>query len=429
MMKKVLFVQPPFERTMGYRRYYTHPGLLALAAVVEAGKHKVMVYDADYDTNALSYDADNLMNNYQKYIETLNDMNASIWSEIKTVIGEYNPDVVCVTVLTVTQESAKMVIKIAREINQNVIIAVGGVHPTLKPEDCLQYADYVIVNEGENVILDVINECIPKGIVYGKRVMDLDSLPFPAVHSLYGIEKYAKRDLSMVISTRGCPNRCAFCCSSAIWKRKVTRKSVDYFVREMEMLNEKYGIQDFFISDDSFTYDRNWLIEFCEKMENFNFTWRCLSRLDMISDEILIKMKKAGCRNIKFGIESGSQRILDRVHKKIRVEDVYKVDRLMAKHNMDWSAFFIVGFPEETIEDIMMTQEMIKKISAKSITVSVFTPYPGTELNENLPQDAKYYSHHSPYNNFTKNIPNEIFAKLVHETIEIAKRSYDEHKA
>lgn len=428
MIKKVLFIQPPFERTMGYRRYYTHPGLLALAAVVEAGNHKAMVYDADYDVNALSYDADKLMNNYQKYIEILNDINAPIWHEIRAVLEEYNPDVVCVTVLTVTQESAEMVIKIAREYNPNVLVVVGGVHPTLKPEDCLRYADYVIVNEGEKVILDVINECVAKGIVYGKRVMDLDSLPFPAVHALYNIEKYTKRDLSMVISTRGCPNNCAFCCSPEIWKRKVTRKSVDYFVEEMEVLNEKYGIEDFFISDDSFTYDKSWLIDFCEKIEKYKFTWRCLSRLDMINDEMLIRMKRAGCRNIKFGIESGSQRILNQIHKNIRVEDVYKVDRLMMEYNMDWSAYFIIGFPEEKIEDIMLTQEMIKKISARSITVSVFTPYPGTELSEKLPQEAKYYSHHSPYNNFTKNIPDKLFSKLVYETIKIAKRPYKEHK-
>lgn len=367
------------------------------------------------------------MNNYQKYIETLSNANAPIWREIRTVLEEYNPDVVCVTVLTVTQESAEMVIKIAKEINPSVLVVVGGVHPTLKPEECLQYADYVIVNEGENVILDVINESVAKGIVYGKRVVDLNSLPFPAVHALYNVEKYEKRDLSMVISSRGCPNRCAFCCSSVIWKRKVTRKSVDYFIQEMKGLNEKYGIRDFFISDDSFTYDGRWLIDFCEKIEKFKFTWRCLSCLDMISDEMLIRMKKAGCRNIKFGIESGSQRILDRVHKKIRVEDVYKVDRLMEKYNMDWSAYFIIGFPGEKIEDIKLTQEMIKRISAKSITVSVFTPYPGTELSEKLPLNAKYYSHHSPYNNFTKNIPDEVFSQLVYETIEMAKRSYDEH--
>lgn len=426
-MKRVIFIQPPFERTMGYRRYYTHPGLLSLAAVVEKGHHQVLVYDADYDVNGTSYDSISLMQNYQKYIEVLDDNNSPLWQEIKEVVGQYRPEIVCVSILTVTQESAKRVIKIAKEINPSVTIVVGGVHPTIRPEECIGYADYVIRNEGENVILDIVNGILSKGIIQGTRVRDLDSLPFPAVHALYNLSNYNPRDLSMVISTRGCPNKCGFCCSSVIWNRMVTRKSVGYFVKEIAMLKNNYGISDFFICDDSFTYDQKWLFEFCVKIKLLNITWRCLCRLDMINEQIIALMKDAGCRNIKLGIESGSQRILDMVHKNIKVEDVYEIDKILSKSDIDWSAYFIVGFPEETIEDIRKTQRMISNISAKGITVSVFTPYPETELYEGTYKDSKYFSHHSPYNNFTRTINNEDFSNLVKETIQMASRLYQEH--
>lgn len=419
-MKRVLFIQPPFERIMGYKRFYTHPGLLSLAAVAEKAGNIVKVYDADHDPDGVSYNAVELMNNYSKYIDTLNRKDADIWKEIECVIRAFNPDVLCVTILTVTQDSAKKVIEIARCIKQDILIVTGGVHPTISPKECVEYSDFVICNEGENVILDIIEGKIEKGIVYGSRVLDLDQLPFPAIHTLHNIEKYEKRDLSMVISTRGCPNMCKFCCSPLIWKRKVTRKSVDYFIHEIEILIRKYDIHDFYISDDSFTYDKRWLELFCEKIKKYKVTWRCLCRIDMIDLDMILLMKEAGCRNVKFGIESGSQRILNMINKNIRVRDIYEKDQMLHKAGMEWSAYFIIGFPTETVDDIRATQKLIKDISAKTVTVSIFTPYPGTELGKQCikfnQKYSKYYSHHSPYNNFTGTIEAKRFEELAKET-------------
>lgn len=428
-MKNVLFIQPPFERIMGYKRFYTHPGLLSLAAVVEQAGHRVKVYDADYDPGNISLGAMELMERYEHYIKALSDDEAWIWEEISNVILRFAPDVLCVTILTVTQDSARRVIEIAKELYPDLLVITGGVHPTINPMDCIPYSDYVICNEGEDVILDAIKGDIPKGVVFGSRILELDRLPFPAIHTLHNLSRYEKRDLSMVISTRGCPNQCKFCCSPLIWNGRVTRKSVDYFIQELKILIEEYQINDFFISDDSFTYDKKWLKEFCIKIRPYQITFRCLGRIDMIDEDIIDMLTKAGCRNIKLGIESGSQRILDMVNKKIRLEDIRRADRILSRSKLDWSAFFIIGFPSETASDIRMTQELIMKLSAKSVTLSMFTPYPGTELySDHNRVGAKYYSHHSPYNNFTGTMSNRKFISLVRETnMLVSRKKYAEH--
>lgn len=428
MSKRVLLIQPPFERLMGYSRYYSNIGLLSLAGVIENGGHEIMVYDADYNPDGTSYSTLELYNEYSKYVDEFSSPSSKIWDEIQDVIEEYNPDVIGITVLTVTLDSAKKVASIAREVKSNVTIFTGGVHATMCPEDLVEFSDYVIQNEGESVVLDVIEGNVQQKIIKGDRILDLDSLPLPAIHCLYNLENYNVRDLSMVISSRGCPNACKFCNSPAIWKRKVVRKSVDYFIKEIKHVRDKYGVKEFFIADDSFSYDNKWLIKFCEEVKKLNVKWRCLDRVDYVTQEKLDLMREAGCINIKYGIESGCQRTLDRVSKNIKIEDVYRVNELLTKNNINWGAYFIVGFPGETKEDILMTKSLIESLSANCITVSIFTPYPGNGLYGFDKLDYKQFSHHSPNNNFTGVLSDDEFHELVKEIlvyVETRNREYD----
>jgi anaerobic magnesium-protoporphyrin IX monomethyl ester cyclase len=427
MEKRILFVQPPFERFMGYSRFYIHPGLLSLASVVEAASHKATIYDADYNPNGISYSPLEMHEKYGDYINGLIDPGNDIWLEIKQKILDFKPDFLGITVLTPTLASAKVVINIAKSIDKNIQIITGGVHATLCPEDLTEVSDYIIQFEGEAVIVDIIEGKLNKGIIVGKRIEDLNSLPLPALHLVDGLEKYKKRDLSMIMSTRGCPNNCKFCNSSQIWDRHVTRKNVDRFIEEIYMLKNDYHVTDFYISDDSFTYNKKWLKSFCEKIKELNITWRCLARIDQVDEEIIDLMILSGCRNIKFGIESGSQKILDLINKKIKLENVIKVSDMLQRKNMLWSAYFIIGFPGETQEDIYKTQELIKKISASSITISIFTPFPRNKLCDIKNLNYNLYSHHSPNNNFTGTISNNRFRELVQETLKLAAREYTEH--
>jgi radical SAM superfamily enzyme YgiQ (UPF0313 family) len=395
--------------------------------MVQAANHELLVYDADYDPTNESYNSLERLEHFTKYLRSLEDDTHYVWQEVRQVIQEFNPDFLGLTIVSATLVSAIKVIKIAKEIKPEIKVIVGGVHPTLCPEECIGIADYVVQNEGEMVILDILDGKVKKGIVKGTRISNLDQLPLPAISCLYNLHKYHKRDLSLVISTRGCPNNCKFCNSPQIWGRKVTRKSVSYLINEIANLNKEHGVTDFFISDDSFTYHGSWLEQFCFEVKKLNITWRCLARIDQINEEMVDKMFDAGCRNIKFGIESGSQRILDQVNKGIKVEDVYRTSKWLGEKGVNWSAFFMVGFVGETEEDIRLTQRMIRDISAKSITVSIYTPYPGNEMVQANHLDHHLYSPHSPFNNFTQVIDNQRFTELIKETLDMADTGYVEH--
>ena len=425
-MKKVLLISPPFERFMGLSRFYYHIGLASLAGVLEQAKIDVQIYDADYDVEGKMLSAQDLMNNHDRYEDALEDYSHPIWQEVKEVILDYKPEAIGVSVLSVTYPSAIHLIQLAKSLCPDAMIFTGGPHATLCPEDLLPYSDYVMTNEGESIIVGVVNEEYPPGIINGERIWNLDSLPFPAIHRLYKIENYHKRDLSIIMSSRGCQNACKFCSSFDLWKCKIARKSPDYFYREIVHLINDYDIHDFFITDDSFTCDKLWLFEFLERIKPLNITWRCFSRIDSVYDDIIDKMIDAGCRHIKFGIESGSPRILKLINKGITVEDIYRADNVLRTKKIKWSAYFIIGFPGETVEDINMTQDLIKKISADSITVNIYTPLPKNRLGK-ANVDYKKHSFHSPNNNFTECIDDDTFSKLVKETIRLAERKYDEH--
>lgn len=425
-MKKVLLLSPPFERFMGLSRFYYHIGLASLAAVLDKAGIEVLVYDADYDINGKMLSSQELINNHNCYEKALEGYSNPIWQEIIGVIDEFKPDVIGITVLSVTLPSALHMIKLIRDKFPNVIIITGGVHATLCPKDLETVSDYVITNEGENVIVDVVNGIYEHGIIKGSRIMDLDSLPFPAIHRLYGVEKYKKRDLSIIMSGRGCSNACKFCNSSNLWHCTMYRKSTEYFIKEIQHLIDDYGINDFFITDDTFTCDKKWLLDFLKRIKPLNVTWRCFSRVDAIYDDIIDKMIESGCRHIKLGIESGSQRILDMINKGITVEEVLRANNILKEKNVEWSAYFIIGFPTETVEEIRETQKLIQRLSASSITVNVYTPLPKNRLcNEKA--DYTKHSFHSPNNNFTGCIEDDIFRELVKETIELAERNFNEH--
>ena len=429
-MKRVMFIHPPLDRLMGYTRYYLHQGLLSLATVVHEAGHEVMVYDADYNIDGVSFDAVEKYDNFYSSFDVLNDSSNVIWKEIAEMVDRYKPDYVGITVLTPAIDSVKKVIEIVRGVNPSIKIIVGGTHVSLCPEDLSDLADYSICFEGEDAILQILDGNIDRKIIYGDRIQDINKLPMPKLDLFYNLEQYKKRDLSLLISGRGCPNGCKFCDSPQIWKRKVTRKTTDRFVSEIEMIKSDYGVNDFYISDDSFMYDRKWLMDFCDKVKKDEITWRCLGRVDQVVPETLDKMHEAGCRHLKLGIESGSQRILDMVNKNLKIDEVLRVSELLEKSKMDWSAFFMIGFPGETEEDIRKTQELMKNLSAKSITVSIFTPSPGCCL---LPPeklkgiDYQTYSHHSPKNNFTGTIEDEKFHELVKETLNMSVTGYVEH--
>ena len=145
----------------------------------------------------------------------------------------------------------------------------------------------------------------------------MDSLPFPDRESLYRLETYRPEDMSMIMTSRGCPYNCTFC--SSIWERRVRMRSIENIIQEIEYLVERFGTQKFYFKDDTFTVNRKWVDAFCDALmqRNLDIQWECLTRIELVDEDLIQRMRQAGMFNLKIGIETGSERLLKATQKNI----------------------------------------------------------------------------------------------------------------
>jgi anaerobic magnesium-protoporphyrin IX monomethyl ester cyclase len=314
--------------------------------------------------------------------------------KISDILLEKQPDIIGFSILQANRWAGIEIAKIAKQIRPEVKIVFGGVSPTFLWKHFLTHfpeIDYVVMGEGEYTFLHLIR-CIEKkeydhienirGIAFKKHgkvvrtkpaeyIQDLDQLPIPAIHFEY-------QHLSL---TRGCPGNCTFCGSPKFWGRKVRFHSVDYFVEEIELLYKK-GIIFFYFSDDTFSVNKKRVIQICKKIleKNLKISWNAISRVNYMSEEVLLWMRKAGCIQISYGIESGSEKIRAYLNKKITTGEIEKTFDMTLKYGILPRAYFIYGSPGETGKTIQESIDLIKKIKPLVIYSSVLSLFPGTAL-------------------------------------------------
>jgi len=333
--------------------------------------------------------------------------------EYITRIKEINPAVVGFSILTSTYSKAKTTIaRIKREL-PNAVFCAGGVHVTSLPEESLTDLglDFVVMGEGEITMVEACRRLASKeglggveGVCYrdnltgrlcknrGRAPIDnLDELPHPAWHLLplekylippgYIRSAYMKRTI-VIFTSRGCPWNCIFCSSNIIFGHRTRYASVDYVIRQLESLIEEYRIDSFYFFDDTFTTDKRWVKGFCDKMldKKIGLKWGCQGRVDTVDDDVLPIMKKAGCIQIDFGVESGSQKVLNAIQKKITVEQIKKAFALCKKYGIRPYASIMVGNPEEEFEDVLMTASLLRQIKPVYVSVCYCQPMPGSKL-------------------------------------------------
>jgi radical SAM superfamily enzyme YgiQ (UPF0313 family)/SAM-dependent methyltransferase len=323
-------------------------------------------------------------------------------------------------------------------------VVFGGIHPTVEPVKVMENSDidFVIRGEGEETLLELV-----EAILYGKSdsaeidglvfredgtikvnrarrlISDLDKLPFTARGLNLYPELYTPGEMGHLITSRGCPFECTFCEAHQMWTRRVRFRKPENVVEEIKYLINEYHCRDIRFQDDSFTVNRKNIIELCQRIisEGLHIDWTCLSRVDLIDDELLSLMKRAGCTKISFGIESGSQRIREGIKKGIDDHEIYKTLKLVRKNHIRFSCCFMVGLPSETKKDVEKSIAMIRKIKPDFTNVCTFTPYPGSPIYEdclkrNLIEDKidwGRYSHHSPFNRFFADIHEKDFLYLL----------------
>lgn len=317
-------------------------------------------------------------------------------SNIRYVIEHDKPDVVGFSILHANRWGGIDIARLVKEVHPQATTIFGGVGATFLWEHFLDHfpeIDYIVRGEGEHSFLELVRflekgKAGPpidiQGIAFRRKgqphktpdrepVADLDSLPMPADYFRF----------QHVSLTRGCPADCTFCGSPAIWKRKVRFHSADYFVSQITKLHKK-GITFFFVSDDTFTLNKNRVIKICKRIieKQLPIAWTAISRVDCVDAELLEWMRRAGCTQISYGVESGSPTIRRLFKKNTRAEAIHAAFALTSRFGMMARAYFIYGAPGESDETIQESLEMIRKIRPLSAIFYILDLFPGTALYE-----------------------------------------------
>lgn len=385
---KVLLINPPrLNEIMGNNpsiveeeRGYNPPlGLLYIAAFIERyTKHNVMILDCQVDR--LDY------------------------YSLKAKIASIQPDVVGITAMTMTMIDVLNTANIVKEIDDIIRIVLGGPHVSLFPDETirLKNVDYLVLGEGEAIFADLINAIDEKadlseiaGLVFknngkiintGQRplISNLDELPFPARH-LVPYKKYTSLlskggVVTTVFTSRGCPFKCSFCDRPHLGKIFRARSSVNV-VDELEACT-KLGIYEFLIYDDTFTVNKRRVIDICNEIihRKLNIGWDIRARVDTVNEEVIAHLKKAGCQGIHYGVEAGTDKILKILNKGIAINQVKEVFNFTRKYKIPILAYFMIGSPEETLEDIYQTFKVMKDLNPDYVHLTILTPFPGTKI-------------------------------------------------
>lgn len=404
-IKNVLLIMPPATIAGEYTKEIQPPlGLAYIAACIEE----------DYNVHILDAACEGW---YKEKKEPNNLITYGLpFEDIKERIHDLKPDIVGVSCLYSMQyKNAHKVCEIAKDLDKNILTMMGGAHPTALPRETLEdiNVDFVILGEGEFSTKELLDSMYKDESMLGidgiafrdhgkimvnpktKFIQDLDKIPFPARH-LLPMQKYFKINLphgvssryspnTPVITSRGCPANCIFCSIHSIWGYKYRTRTVGNIIQELKYLKDKYGVLEIQFEDDNLTFDKKRAMELFDKMveEKLNLSWTTPNGVALwtLDQKLLLKMKESGCYRLCLAIESGDQKMLyETIKKPLNLEKVKKIMRWVNLYHFEIDAFFVVGFPNETKEQIQNTFRFASRLRVDNVTFYIATPYPGTEL-------------------------------------------------
>jgi radical SAM superfamily enzyme YgiQ (UPF0313 family) len=312
------------------------------------------------------------------YLENLNK------EKLKKRIHLVNPEIVGITSDSFSFSSAVEIANIVTEVDKNIITVIGGPHANVFPDAPLKYdsIDISVYGEGELTAIELWDKIEKgeslkdvKGIGYknnGKIIINppreliknLDELPFPARH-LFPMDRYERKEkqylgnivpIDWLTTSRGCVFNCTFCDNREIFGNYRFR-SPENVVAEIELLVSEYGIKGVYFRESLFTLNKKRVLGICNELKErgLDIVWACDSRIDTIDKEMLVSMKDAGCRTVWFGIESGTQEILDYIHKEVTIPQIKDVVKLSKECGMKVGGSFMIGIPGETMDQMHET--------------------------------------------------------------------------
>jgi anaerobic magnesium-protoporphyrin IX monomethyl ester cyclase len=448
--QRLMLIEPPFYRlykdSFSLIKFPLGLGYLAAVALRDTD-WKIQAYNADFNPRSsepvtLEHMAGQ---GYDSYLANLRDSAMPIWREVKSAIEDFMPSVVGISAKTQNYASASLVASIVKQIDPSILVVVGGPHPSMAGEKALDcpHFDVAAAGEGEETLVEILkalesgeNLGVVRGIYFRKdgvicqtpprlNLPDLDRLPHPHTAAPLALKDYSSYPLGafkFVFATRGCPYGCEFCGSRNIWSRKVRYRSARNVVDEIKGLM-RLGLSSVHFDDDTFGIAKKYIAELCGLLaaECPGLAWSCETTVNIIDEETVGLMKRAGCQSIQIGVESGNNEMLKKIQKNITIEKAMEAAALIRRHGIAVQTFFMAGFPEETEETLADTWRAITSIQTDEILFSVFTPYPGTDTFAWCKErglvsddyDVSLYNHQSPENCFTAFIPRERFRHLI----------------
>ena len=385
---KILLINPPYDIENYYGKLsklafiFPPVGLTYLASYCRQFNHEFDIYDFQVDKR-----------NFEKYIK------------------EFKPDLIGITCQTALFYNTLDLAKKIKKIFPNIPIVVGGTHPTYRPNDFFESPDIDIVvkGEGEETLKDLLSHYDKKDITLEKingisfkkdgniisnenreLIKNLDVLPIPAI-DLLPLEKYRVSpdnylggQVGLISTSRGCPYGCIFCACKEAFNRTYRSRDLNKVFDEIKYYIDNYNIKELFVMDDCFGLDRERAIQFCKGMIKRGYgeklLWWCQIRVDVVDEELLTYMREAGCKIVSFGIESGVQRILNTIAKRVTLKQIIKAVKLVKKVGLEPRGSFILGLPTETLRDSFKTILFSLKLPLSQAKFGLATPYPGTEL-------------------------------------------------
>jgi anaerobic magnesium-protoporphyrin IX monomethyl ester cyclase len=351
----------------------------------------------------LAYLASVLRQDHGVKIIDSNILNYTI-EDVERELRSFNPDVVGVTSVTPSIYEAYKVAEIAKKVREDCTVILGGPHATFMPRQTLEeckYVDMIVRGEGEETTRELIEHIEKgaslrevKGITFREDneiidteprpfIKNIDDIPFPSRDLLpLDLYKYNGVKYTSMLTSRGCPFKCSFCSSSRLFGGFWRGRSPENVLEEMKIIYEEYGVRNIMIVDDTFTLNQERAEKICDGIikEGWDISWGASSRVDTLSKRLVEKMKKAGCWVIFLGIESGCQKILDTIGKRITLEQVKNAVRILKDAGIQVLGSFIIGFLQDTKETIEETIKFAKSLKLDYAEFSILTPYPGTPI-------------------------------------------------
>ncbi|MDD3905527.1 MAG: radical SAM protein [Candidatus Omnitrophica bacterium] len=434
---KIMLIYPLLSRRRAKvdenKQFWPPLGLAYIASVLERGGHEVEILDRDVILRKNNLD-------FEKGDAFILDR-----------IRQFSPGILGISVTTPNMPDVAYLSNLIKSSFKKPMIVVGGPHVSGEPILTMKEApscDVAVRGEGEFTLLELADGkslTDVSGISYRSAssavsnidrmpIADIDELPLPARHlldmKLYTRpSRFTSRNLSLrttsIFTARGCPYRCNFCAGPLVFSGKVRFHSPARVIKEIEELITKYDVEALYFAEDMFLSSKkraeDILSLFIEKGINKKIKWIAQAKANIITKELLELMKESGCVGVEYGFESGSQRVLDLMNKKLSIEDSVKAAALTRRSHLRFQANIIVGYPGERIEDFRQTTSFIKKIRANMIGFNLFMPLPGTPSYEKLktngtplPRWEDVGDQESPGTNYA-DMPEGVFEKMYYE--------------